>query len=234
MQARIGISDTRACYVGPGLKLAPHKNSVATLALAIDGDFDLRLETHVTTETAALILPDTPHQLVTRSSMLFLYMDALSNDIPSLQKIDLKKLEFQLPRGPICPDQLLLEFGVDTKSIAPSSFTKTIRMLSRAPQNFNHIESAAELVGLSVSRFQVVFKEQMGLPFRRYRLWCKLRVVAQHLSQGRSLTQAALSSGFSSSAHLSSVFKDMFGLAPSALLKVGVEFFAPSSTTCAD
>jgi AraC-like DNA-binding protein len=55
----------------------------------------------------------------------------------------------------------------------------------------------------------------------------------RELSRGRSLTEAAYSAGFASSAHLSAAFKAMFGLAPSALVKLGASFdletLAPSA-----
>ena len=41
------------------------------------------------------------------------------------------------------------------------------------------------------------------------------------LGGGLSLTDAALEAGFSSSAHLSASFRDMFGLAPSTLVALG-------------
>jgi AraC-like DNA-binding protein len=48
--------------------------------------------------------------------------------------------------------------------------------------------------------------------------------VARDLAEGRTLTEAAHAAGFASSAHLSTAFSTMFGLAPSALLKAEVAF----------
>jgi methylphosphotriester-DNA--protein-cysteine methyltransferase len=42
------------------------------------------------------------------------------------------------------------------------------------------------------------------------------------LSTGKRLTDAAHDAGFSSSAHFSFAFKEMFGLAPSLLVKQGL------------
>jgi AraC-like DNA-binding protein len=41
------------------------------------------------------------------------------------------------------------------------------------------------------------------------------------IAKGGNLTEAAHSAGFSSSAHLSSAFRQMFGLSPSSLLALG-------------
>ena len=77
---------------------------------------------------------------------------------------------------------------------------------------------------LSVSRFQHVFKAQVGTTFRRYRLWGKMHRVARSLQQGHALTRAAMDGGFASSSHLSAAFRDMFGVAPSVLLGHGATF----------
>ena len=53
-----------------------------------------------------------------------------------------------------------------------------------------------------------------------------LALVMRALSHARSLTEAAYEAGFSSSAHLSSTFREMFGLAPSSLIALGVQIEA--------
>ena len=60
------------------------------------------------------------------------------------------------------------------------------------------------------------------MPFRRYVLWMRLRLAAQEVSAGANLTRAAISAGFADSAHLSRVFRQTFGLPPSALLGMTV------------
>ena len=49
-----------------------------------------------------------------------------------------------------------------------------------------------------------------------------MAMVMRNISTGVSLTDAALAAGFSSSAHLSTAFKTMFGLSPSDVLSLGV------------
>ena len=48
-----------------------------------------------------------------------------------------------------------------------------------------------------------------------------MAAVARVIADGRSLTHAAHEAGFASSAHLSTAFRAMFGLAPSSLLAAG-------------
>jgi AraC-like DNA-binding protein len=58
----------------------------------------------------------------------------------------------------------------------------------------------------------------VGVPFRRYRLWRRMAVAIGTLGQGETLTRAAHEAGFASSAHFSATFRTMFGMAPSTLL----------------
>jgi AraC-like DNA-binding protein len=49
-----------------------------------------------------------------------------------------------------------------------------------------------------------------------------MALVMRSIAQGKNLTAAALEAGFSSSAHLSSAFKRMFGLSASEIIALGV------------
>lgn len=77
------------------------------------------------------------------------------------------------------------------------------------------VDDLARLVGLSASRFQHLFTRQIGVPFRRYRAWSRLRGVWRQVAEGASLTEAAHASGFFDSAHFSHEFRRTFGKAPS-------------------
>ena len=77
----------------------------------------------------------------------------------------------------------------------------------------------AENIHLSTSRFCHLFKEQIGIPVRRYILWCRIQEAAKELIKGGNFTKAAHAAGFSDSAHFSRTFMEMFGVSPSAVLK---------------
>ena len=82
-------------------------------------------------------------------------------------------------------------------------------------------EALADVASLSESRMQHLFKQQIGIPIRRYLLWARLRQVLELALTGNSLTTASHEAGFSDSAHFSRTFKAMFGIAPSLLLAPG-------------
>lgn len=75
-----------------------------------------------------------------------------------------------------------------------------------------------EVACLSEGRLMHLFKEQVGIPIRKYILWNRLQVSVQHVLLGQNLTQAAHSGGFADSAHFSRTFSEMFGIRPSGVL----------------
>lgn len=74
-------------------------------------------------------------------------------------------------------------------------------------------------VGLSPSRFQHLFTEQVGVPFRRYRAWNRMRQALTCIVSGDNFTAAAHAAGFSDSAHFCHDFRKTFGDAPSVTLR---------------
>lgn len=80
-------------------------------------------------------------------------------------------------------------------------------------------EQAAATAGLSASRFNHLFSEQMGVSFRSYRTWSQVRSAIGALATQPSLTVAAHESGFFDSSHFSNAFRKTFGNTPSCLLR---------------
>ena len=81
------------------------------------------------------------------------------------------------------------------------------------------IEDAAAMAFLSPSRFAHLFKEQVGLPFRRYMLWRKLTRAMVVIGRGQTISTAAHEADFADAAHLTRTFYQMVGLAPSLLMR---------------
>jgi AraC family transcriptional regulator len=105
--------------------------------------------------------------------------------------------------------------------------TKVLRAMRESEDLRMSLESAAESVGLSPSRLQHLFKQQVGLPFRRYALWRKLTRAVVAVGRERTLTAAAHAGDFADAAHLTRTFQQMFGLAPSVMMR-GEFFVIPS------
>lgn len=236
------LSETRAAYLGPGLALSPHRNAVATLAIALESAFELRIldepESPPAATKIAVIPPDTLHHLVSHGAMLFLYLDAHGDDYARIDEQALRRPGDELARAVrqrletgaagdavACRlESVCRELGIPARPEAPAAIRRVLRAIDRDPREFPSLRPAAELAGLSESRFRHVFRETVGASFRRYRLWKRMAVVGRALQARASLTTAALEAGFSSSAHLSAAFRTMFGIAPSDLLTLGTRF----------
>ena len=77
----------------------------------------------------------------------------------------------------------------------------------------------AQATGLSESRFNHLFRTEMGVSFRSYRVWSQVRGALGALGTNSRLTQAALEGGFVDSSHFSHMFRKTFGMTPSSALK---------------
>jgi AraC-like DNA-binding protein len=96
---------------------------------------------------------------------------------------------------------------------------QVISVLQDAPFEKIPIRQLSGKVSLSEGRLVHLFKEQMGLPVRKYRLWLKLNIAIESIINKSYLTDSAYNAGFSDSAHFSRTFSRMFGISPSKLIK---------------
>jgi AraC-like DNA-binding protein len=81
------------------------------------------------------------------------------------------------------------------------------------------LERAASQACLSPSRFAHLFKEQVGLPFRRYMLWRKLTRAVLSIAREGTMAAAAHAADFADAAHLTRTFSEMFGVSPSVMMR---------------
>lgn len=72
-------------------------------------------------------------------------------------------------------------------------------------------------VGLSVSRFLHLFKENTDIPFRSQRMWKRARRFMDYANRDDSLTEVALDLGYPDSSHFSHSIRSSFGLQPRSI-----------------
>lgn len=65
---------------------------------------------------------------------------------------------------------------------------------------------------LSIGRFRHLFSSEVGMPFQRYILWCRLRTAFDALIAGYNITRSAHAAGFADAAHFARTIKAMFGI----------------------
>ena len=241
----------RALYAGPGFGLSPHRNAVAVLAMGLDGPLEVARDPRDPGSgfhrcRTALIEPNRLHFLqIPGADCAFLYVDALSNDLASLRsrcrrqgpalstdfagEETLIALLAGMPRSPDgwheTSASLAAALGVDC-SHQDERIASAIEDILRSPALDADTATLAARSGLSVSRFQHLFKATTGVAVRRYRLWARMRRAIAMAVAGETVTHAALEAGFASPAHFAAAFREMFGMAPTQLLAGAPVFVA--------
>lgn len=245
----------RALYIGPAFNLAAHRNAVAVLAVGLDDVLGVardpaRAEAGFAYCRTALIAPNQLHLLDTPGAQYaFLYVDALSRDLAALRS-RCRRQTGQLGLDLEGEAQIIAMLGGMDRSAAAWCTTGPalaaalglggadtdwrVRQAAGAMLAFPAADTDAAWhaaqAGLSSSRFQHVFKQQTGVSFRRYRIWARLQATMESVMTGKTLTEAAYDAGFASSAHLSAVFKAMFGMSLTKLLSGNVLYIRTELT----
>jgi len=238
----------RALYIGPALGLSAHRNAVAVLAVGLDAQFALATapadpDSPLRSCRSALIPPSRLHRLVSEHGrMAFLYVDAASRD---LERIATRVQEPTERAGfDLTCEARLIELlddlharritlthareALETEVLAtlgrelPNALTKAIEYLNTHAGERPSLGALASMAGLSESRFRHLFVAATGTTLRRYRSWAAMGVALRSMAKGTSLTAAAYEGGFSSSAHFSAAFREMFGMEPSRLARLGL------------
>ncbi len=137
---------------------------------------------------------------------------------------DLRGLEFPTKRMTPAEaarwcDAAFRALGVERSSTPLSSVSRrAVAYVERAIEGTPQLSEAAREVGVSPTRLTHVFSKEVGIPFRRFVLWTRIKRAVAATHAGDDLTRAAAAAGFSDSAHLSRTFRAMFGLSPSLVL----------------
>lgn len=240
--ARLFFWGARALYLGPALGLTPHRNAVAVLCAGALRDFEVACEPGAAASRyiacrTALIPPNTLHHLrCGEQPMACLYIDAQSDDYATLRGA-MAQVEANVAFG-LAGAAAYLEalarlgsgeswsgvregvasaLGLKRPARRDQAVSEAVRRLHADPADEASLDRLAAGAHLSPSRFLHRFKAATGVPFRRYRVWARMGAAVRCMVAGGSLTDAAYDAGFSSSAHFSAAFREMFGMAPSVL-----------------
>jgi AraC-like DNA-binding protein len=90
---------------------------------------------------------------------------------------------------------------------------RILQMLQQNP--YYQLSEFAEALHVPPHRMPQLFARAVGLPWRSFQLWQKVRAVGVEMGSRRTLTEIAMEAGFSDSAHLSKTWHQFFGAAPS-------------------
>jgi AraC family transcriptional regulator len=233
-----------ALYTGPGLRASGHAHHAWQVCVGLEGAVALRTSASAgwVRHEGCVIAPEQFHEFDGEGRMvalLFLepesdYGRRLGIGAESVAPLPVDRVESirrsWAPRlaggleevpGAVAPPSMhamLAALGLDR---APRPLDRRLRRALAVLERCRHeYPSSAELaasLGLSPGRFRHLWLEELGLAYRRYLLWLRLRAVLRSTTRGRSLTEAAHEAGFADSAHLTRTFRRLLGVVPSAL-----------------
>lgn len=240
--SRLFISPGYILFIGHSVDAIEHQHHAVQLCIGLEQPFHLEYAGERHESRAALLPANTPHRFDGRGGQQLILLIA-----PELESV-ITQLARQLTHSFELPTELSTALikvihtqNVHNSEQASHLIRSLIQALSgqqlvdkvtpdkRIQQIITHIhdssvhklssDSLASLVGLSTSRFAHLFKQQLGLPVRRYILWARLIRGVESAIECGSLTQGAHSAGFADSAHFSRTFRQTFGLTPASILK---------------
>lgn len=249
-QPRAYLWDGGWIGIGRGRGIVPpHAHHAIQICLALDCVVRLRLaDSEWSSYPGAIVLPDVVHSFNPGGSVVvMLFLDPESREGRWLQNalrqpitgIPPERLERCLPglrlfwEEPLSAAAAaeLVTSVVENLAVGPTPqrgmderITRALEQVRQMDTSRIPLEEVARSVFLSPSRFAHLFREEVGLPFRRYVLWRKLSRAMLLVGRGSSLTEAAYASGFADSAHLTRTFRQMFGMPPTVMMGGG-EFY---------
>lgn len=222
----------RTGYADPG----PHRHMAAHILICLEGDMQVTAEGEEHLCRGVLIPSGVRHRIDTHGGavLVFLYPCTAppARQIQSLQCIpeaccqDIARMYTAFTQGGgegygSFQQAVLARLGL---SGTPSGVTdrRILAALDYIRANFPHpitCREAAGAVHLSQSRFSHLFREQVGMTFAAYLICQRLLHVYAQTLRGRSVTEAALEAGFSSSSHFADVNRRVFGIPISRLTR---------------
>lgn len=231
----------RGLFFGYAADTAPHAHHAVQICLAKHGKFGLRTRSGAAWQRfrAAIIGPDQPHQLEGgENELALLYLDPESDEGRRLRALTAGNAFRRLPSSliahlgpwggtPVDIDEAATVVDRLLAVLAPierqrlsldARIARSLDWLRSVPSRPRAASEVAGRVSLSAGRFAHLFRDNTGVPLRRYLLWLRLVAAVQQMAAGGTLTEAASAAGFSDSAHLTRTFRRMFGIAPSALV----------------
>lgn len=228
------LGANRALYVGELPATGWHRHASPVLLMGLSGRFALQLPNgHPQTCSSALIDTGVEHVFDPRGEhVALMYLEPDSAEARGL------RTHFQVQGGVIFEpalrvtsrnrmDAYLRTFDLDSllqltcHQVAPIDARIARGLLALRTQREGPLgrDCAGAAAHLSASRFNHLFRAEMGVSFRSYRVWSQVRAAMVGLTTNTNLTHAALHGGFVDSSHFSRMFRQTFGMTPSSVLK---------------
>jgi AraC-like DNA-binding protein len=227
-RGRISLAAGAILYVGPGATADAHAHHAVQLVWSAD-PFVLHVAGRRLERRAVLVPSSVRHLLdATGAEIALLLVEAHGPRGAALDAVArlarYRDLSQQLAARPLLSSSgeigLILEKLGILPMRSPITFItrRAIEYIEEHLAGVPRVTDLASLLGVSPTRITHLFTAEVGIPFRRFVLWTRIKRATVAYRRGRDLTAAALEAGFCDAAHFSRVFRAMFGLSPSLAL----------------
>jgi AraC-like DNA-binding protein len=204
-------------------KLAAHANVVTCVLVGRTGPLRLDCDGRRVDGEVLLVRPGVVHavSLAERGAdVLYLNGLAFPFDAPLAQVLDgaLAHLASDALGGDRCAMHELRARLTAPAPRLPTGIADVVRAIYAEPMQRMSQGELARRLHLERTRALRCFKDATGQTFREFKRWSALQQAAQLMAEGSLVRTAAMDAGFADTAHLSRVFRQYFGLTPSAAI----------------
>ena len=207
----------------PGRKLAAHANAVTCVLVGRTGLVRLDRDGRRVDGDVLLVRPGVVHAVALAergADVLYLNGLAFPFDAPLAQVLGgvLAHLASDALRGDRCAMHELRARLTAPAPKLPTGIAEVVRAIYADPMQRMSQGELARRLSLERTRALRYFKAATGQTFRDFKRWSALQHAAQLMVEGALVRTAAMDAGFADTAHLSRVFRQGFGLTPSAAI----------------
>ena len=223
----------------PGL----HAHFALQLSVSLTGETSLRCDRQDPERSAAgwLIRSDQPHWLNSSGTGITFFWDPVSppgrlvatrlrdEDVAPLAPEECESIRLDMrdcwARGwrhadlRASADRIVHRVALHGAAPAPIDrrVLRVLNAIQSDPAGKSSFAEFARLARLSESRLAHLFRRDVGIPVRQYRLALRMEQAVQEIAAGASISWAACSAGFADPAPFCRICRRMFGSAPSKL-----------------
>ncbi len=213
-----------------------HRHISASLLVGLDQPFRLQVDGQWRRTRAAVVAPDVPQALDPGSAAMWiaqldpdsLLWRALAPLVADDRSADIAlSKEMQLPAGEAgCAEMRGYLSGLVKRVGHPpvaldDRVARVCESLRRDLPDKLDVSALAVGVGLSSSRLSHLFRQQTGVPLRRFLLHLKMNRALTFWEPGKPVSHVAAEAGFYDQPHLVRTAREMFDALPSEIIAKG-------------
>ncbi|MBW7472833.1 AraC family transcriptional regulator [Marinobacter sp. F4218] len=222
--------------VGHLMPNRPHRHISASWLVGLDGPFRLQVAGQWRSTSAALVAPDAVQALEPGDTRMWCaqldpdsaFWRALQPILKGGQSVDVVLPHDSIPAletGGCDAVWQALSTAVECLGDSPEPLDPRVRKVcdflrAELPEKVD-VPWLGESVGLSSSRLSHLFRQEIGVPLRRFLLHLKMNRVLAHWEQGKSMSVLAMEAGFYDQPHFVRTARGMFDALPSEYVTTG-------------